>query len=685
MSETALFELGSEELPPKALWPLAQALVSGVEQGLAAADLSHDPIEVFATPRRLGLRIPNLAARQPDRDIERRGPPVKAAFDEAGDPTRAAIAFAEKNGTSIDALSRVETPKGEWLVYKGVETGLPTPQVLPGVLSEALNGLPIPKPMRWGDHEQSFVRPVHWVVLLFGGDVVSATLLGLTAGRHSRGHRIHGAAEIDIGHPDSYEDELRTNGVIADFAERGQVIRTQVAEEAAALNRSPELTDELVDEVTALVEWPMPISGCFDERFLKLPREVLTSTLKDHQRFFPLTDEAGNIAREFIGIANIDSRQPDAIREGYERVIQPRLADAEFFFNKDQTRTLAARRESLRAVQFQAKLGSLFDVTERVAALAAALAEILNAPAETAQLAGQLCRSDLVTDMVGEFPELQGVMGRYYAAAEGLDSEVARALEEQYLPRFAGDDLPTTQLGSILAVASKLDLVTGIFAVGQKPTGAKDPFGVRRAALGLVRIAIEQSLDLDWPALINLAASRLDIDKPPGFEADVYEYLLDRLPSYYDGAFETQTINAVLALKPASLADAHARIGALHDFRSLAAADSLAAANKRVANLLRKAEAESIGETNPDALRDTAEKALHKTLAALQRSVPASLATKRYGEVMNELAATRDVVDAFFDEVLVMAEDPALRANRLALLKDMQRLYNGVADLSRLA
>lgn len=685
MSETALFELGSEELPPKALLPLAQALVAGVEEGLAAAGLEHGPMQGFATPRRLALRIPNLPDRQPDRQIERRGPPVKTAFDEGGNPTRAALAFAEKNATTVDALARVETPKGEWLVYRGLEAGLPTAEVLPVVLREALARLPIPKPMRWGAHEQTFVRPAHWVVLLLGNDVVPATILELAAGRHSRGHRVHGAEAVEICHPDEYEDRLKANGVVVDFGERAKSIVELITLTATALKRQPELTDELLEEITALVEWPTPISGRFDERYLALPREVLTSTLKDHQRFVPLADSQGNIAQEFIGIANIDSRQPDAIREGYERVIQPRLADAEFFFNRDQAVTLAARRESLKAVQFQAKLGSLYDVTERVAALSVALAKTLGASEEKAQLAGRLCRSDLVTDMVGEFPDLQGVMGRHYAMAEGLDDEVAAALAEQYLPRFAGDALPDTQLGSILAIASKLDLVTGIFAIGEKPTGAKDPFGVRRAALGLVRIAIEQGIELDWPELIRSAASRLGLETKPGLEDEVYDYLLDRLPSYYDGAYETQTISAVLALRPRSLADVHARIEALHDFRALAAAESLAAANKRVANILRKTEADPSRETDPAKLMDDSEKALHATLSELKRTVPNQLEAKHYGQVMTALAATREVVDAFFDDVLVMAEDPALRANRLALLKDMQRLYNGVADLSRLA
>lgn len=686
MSETALFELGSEELPPKALLALAKALAAGVAEGLAAANLDHGPVQLFATPRRLAVRIPDLAERQPDQEIERRGPPIKAAFDDSGSPTRAALAFAEKNATTVDALDRVETPKGEWLIYRGREAGLPATDVLPKVIEEALARLPIPKPMRWGAHEQTFVRPVHWVLLLLGDRVVPARVLGLTAGAESRGHRVHGQQTIKIANPDDYEETLRANGVIVDFHERIELIRELVTQEATALGRRPELTDELLEEVAALVEWPTPISGRFDERFLALPREVLTSTLKDHQRFFPLMDDAGSIAREFIGIANIDSREPDAVREGYERVIQPRLADAEFFFNKDQSTTLAARRESLKSVQFQAKLGSLYDVTERVAALAVALAEALGAPKESAQLAGELSRSDLVTDMVGEFPELQGVMGRYYAIAEGLDEAVATALAEQYLPRFAGDDLPRTLLGSILAIASKLDLVTGIFAIKQKPTGTKDPFGVRRAALGLVRIAVEQSLDLDWPALIRLAGRQIDVEAAPNFEVELYDYLLDRLPSYYDGAYETQTINAVLALKPTSLADADARIKALHDFSSLAAADSLAAANKRVANLLRKAGADNGGkEADPKALVDAAEKALHQTLSELRLSVPADLESKRYGQVMNTLAGTREVVDAFFDEVMVMADDPGLRANRLALLKDMQRLYNGVADLSRLA
>ena len=709
-----LVEIGTEELPPRALRLLEQAFAADLASGLAKAGLVHGELRSFATPRRLAVLVRRLAAHQPDQQIERRGPPVGAAFDAEGLPTRAAQAFAASCKASVEELQRREEGKGSFLYYVGIRPGAPAVELLPGLVQRALEALPIPRRMRWGAGEAQFVRPVHWIVMLYGKEVVPATLLDTPAGNLTRGHRFHAPKPLRLSSPAAYERTLRDRGfVIADFQARRALVRERVQTVAAGLGGRPLMSDALLDEVTALVEWPVPLAGRFEERFLSLPREVLISTLEDHQRYFPVEDADGRLLPCFIAVANIESRDPAKVVEGNQRVVRPRLADAAFFWQQDRKSPLAARAEGLAKVTFQAKLGSVGDKARRVGILAV---EIASARAQAAaghssltaraQRAAELCKCDLLTAMVGEFPELQGIMGAHYALADGEDAEIAAAIREHYQPRSAGDELPATATGTTLAVADKLDTLAGIFAIGEKPSGTKDPFGLRRAAIGVVRIAIEKQLDLDLPRLLLRAVSlaREDIGKSAAaaakpapsvaverVAADVYDYVLERLRAYYlerpngaVGAITTEMFDAVLATRPASPLDFDARIRALSTFLTVPEAASLTAANKRVANILRKAEQSAPSEVDVTALQAPAERQLFEALRDRRGDVSAATARKDYAGSLSLLAQLRPAVDAFFDQVMVMDEDPRLRANRLALLAQMRELFTGVADLSRL-
>ena len=706
-----LVEVGTEELPPKALRGLAEAFTTGMRAGLAKAALGHGDVLSFATPRRLAVLVKRLAARQPDQDIKRRGPPVSAAFDAAGQATRAARAFAESCGTSVENLQRLDEGKGPFLFFVGIRPGAAAVELLPELVQAALDALPIPRRMRWGSGNAAFVRPVHWVVMLYGRDVVPATLLETPAGNLTRGHRFHAPKPLRVTAPTSYERALRERGyVLADFAARRELIRERVTATATELGGRPLISAALLDEVTALVEWPVPLAGRFEERFLRLPREVLISTLQDHQRYFPVEDSRGRLLPCFITVSNIESRDPSKVREGNERVVRPRLADAAFFWDQDRKQPLASRREALDAVTFQAKLGSVGDKTRRVRALAGEIAAAGNGDRAAAERAAELCKCDLLTAMVGEFPELQGVMGTYYALADGETAEVAASIREHYLPRGAGDDLPATATGVALAIADKLDTLAGIFAIGEKPTGTKDPFGLRRAAIGVLRILIEKRLDLDLQRFgaRALALVRADIEriasqtgKPTVVSsaervaAEIYEYIMERLRAYYlEGAagqaasgataMTTEMFDAVLATKPASPLDFDARLKALSAFLELPESASLTAANKRIANILRKAGENPPLEIDVGNLREAAEVRLFDSMRALRDAVSAATAQREYGNALGRLAQLRPAVDAFFDSVLVMDDDPKLRANRLALLAQMHGLFAGVADLSRL-
>jgi len=709
-----LVEIGTEELPPKSLADLSRAFTDGIVAGLDAAGLKHGKVTPFATPRRLAVRVARLAIGQPDQLVKRRGPPVTAAFDANGVPTRAATAFAESCGVSVESLSRVEEARGAFLSYEGVKPGAATTSLLPAIVQSSLDKLPIAKRMRWGGGSAEFVRPVHWVVMLFGRDVVPCTLFDVPAGDTTRGHRFHAPRPFKVT-PAGYERKLGSTGrVVASFEERRRRIRDGVTELARGLGGEAVLEASLLDEVTALVEWPVPIAGRFEDRFLALPPEVVVATVQDHQRYFPVRDGRGRLTSWFITVSNIESRDPAQVRAGNERVVRPRLADAAFFWDSDLKKPLEAYRPALADVTFQKQLGSLLAKSDRVSALAERVADLAGADAALARRAADLAKCDLMTAMVGEFPELQGLMGRYYAATGGEPAEVAAAIEEQYRPRFAGDALPATGAGTALAIADKLDTIVGIFAAGQKPTGAKDPFGLRRAALGVLRTVVEKRIDLDLPTLIDVAleAVRADMhavaaqkagpkdantvvatgsfpalpEKDP-VAAEVYDYVMERLRAYYvegDGGVTTEMFDAVLARRPASPLDFDARIRALADFLSLPDAASLAAANKRIANILRKAEDEVPARVDASLLQHTAERRLASEVEALREEVEGLLGARRYEGALRRLATLRPHVDAFFDGVMVMADNPAVRANRLALLAALERLFGETADLSRL-
>lgn len=691
MTERAdfLVELGTEELPPKALSALSIAFADNFAQRLTEERLSYQEIERFATPRRLALRVRGLALAQPDEAVEQRGPPVAIALDGQGKPTRAAIAFAERAGVPVDALERLETEKGAWLLHKATQAGESAANRLPHITAAALDALPIPKRMRWGDSDAEFVRPVHWLVMLLGDEIVPAEILGQSAGRVTRGHRVHSQQPITLTNPDEYEQKLETEGhVIADFDQRRERVGLLTNQAAEQLGGLAVYDEALLDEVTALVEWPVAVVGRFDPVYLELPEEVLVATLQGHQRFFPVRDTSGTLMDSFIAMANLESTAPAQVRAGFERVVRPRLADAAFFFATDRRHTLEQRRGKLHKVLFQAKLGSVFDVTERVSLLCGVLADSVGVDKALLQRAAELSRSDLVTEMVGEFPELQGVMGMYYARHDQEPEELAAALADQYRPRYAGDDLPGSVTGQCLAIANKIDLITGIFAIGQRPSGTRDPYGLRRAALGLVRIAIECELEIDLPYLISAAAEQLPVSPlPVGLVAEVYDYVIERLAGYYreqGSDIMPEIFQAVVDHRPISPRDFDLRAQALAEFVRHDAAQSLAAANKRVANILRKSEDAVPERINPELLKEPAEQRLFETLENLKGSVEALLRERRYSAAMTELADTRDVIDRFFDDVMVNVDDVELRLNRLGLLHGIRELYNGVGDISRL-
>jgi glycyl-tRNA synthetase beta chain len=706
-----LLEIGTEELPPRALLTLQKALVSGLTAGLDKAQLAHGELTGYATPRRLAVWVKRLATRQPEQHLKRKGPPLAAAFDAAGAPTRAALAFAESCGVNVAALERLAEGKGTFLFFIGSKAGERAAELLPGIVHTALEQLPIPRRMHWGSGDALFVRPVHWLLMLFGQDVVPATLLDTPAGHITYGHRFHAPKPLRITSAGVYERTLRERGrVLADFNMRRERIRTEVTALARSLNGRALIGEELLEEVTALVEWPVALTGRFEERFLSLPREVLISTLEDHQRYFPVEDAAGQLLPAFIALSNIESRDPAKVREGNERVVRPRLADAAFFWEQDRKQPLAARLPALDAVTFQVKLGSLGEKTRRIIALATDVAAAINAPVDETRRAAELCKCDLLTSMVGEFPDLQGVMGGYYARADGEAAKVADAIREHYLPRAAGDALPATRSGIAVAIADKLDTLAGIFAIGERPTGNKDPFGLRRGALGVQRILIEKGLELDVKRLIDLAVAgvRTDIDRVRADTAAapakahvgadvvaawIYDFLMERLRAYYlerisaapgRAAVTPEMFDAVLAARPASPLDFDARLKALSAFLDLPEAGSLTAANKRIANILRKAPAAATTEVDIEQLREPAEVRLYDSMRGLKDAVAAATAERQYTAALGRLAQLRPAVDAFFDSVMVMDENPHLRANRLSLLAQLQALFGGVADLSRL-
>jgi glycyl-tRNA synthetase beta chain len=682
-----LFELGTEELPPRALSALSKALADELTAEFSRARLKHGLVTRFATPRRLALLVEDLAIQQPDQLVERRGPPIASAFDDQGAPRRAALGFARSCGVEINALERVQTDQGAWLYHRFTRLGGMTIDLLPSMIASALAGIPAPKRMRWGAGEVEFVRPAHWVVLLFGDEIVDVEILGLKPGRHTRGHRFHHPEPLDIAAPAEYAALLEVKGkVVADFDARRARIRQQVERLAETLRGRALIDDAVLDEVTGLVEWPQALAGNFDAVFLEIPPEVLITTMQDNQRYFPVVSSDGRLLPHFIAISNIESVAPEVVRAGNERVIRPRFSDAAFFWRQDRKVTLESRRDALKSVVFQERLGSLFDKTVRVERLAGFIAEQMGADVAKTQRAAALSKADLVTHMVFEFPNLQGIMGRYYAACDGEAEAVRIALDEQYMPRQAGDELPRTPVGQALALADRLDTLIGIFATGYRPTGEKDPFGLRRAALGVLRIMIERALDLDLELGLTVAADVLPAElRGAEATANAFDYVMERLKAYYlDRGIAPHVFAAVMARRPTRPLDFDRRVRAVQAFRELPEAESLASANKRIANILKQAGSAALPQVDERLLRDDAERELHRQVEDVHRKTAPLFEARDYQQVLGELAGLRAAVDRFFDQVLVMAPDQALRYNRIALLDHVSGLFLRIADISRL-
>ena len=683
-TQNFLVEIGTEELPPKALKTLATSFADNVEAELNQAGLTFDKIEWFAAPRRLAVKVLNLATQQPSKEIEKRGPAVSAAFDAEGKPTKAAEGWARGCGITVEQAERIATDKGEWLVHRAKIEGQPTKNLLNDIVANALAKLPIPKPMRWADKTVQFIRPVHTVTMLLGDELIEGEILGVASARTIRGHRFLGEKEFEIQHADQYPQLLREKGsVVADFNERKAEILAKSQAKATALGGVADIEESLLEEVTSLVEYPNVLAAKFEERFLAVPAEALVYTMKGDQKYFPIYDKDGKLLPHFIFVSNINPEDPTAIIEGNEKVVRPRLTDAEFFFKTDLKQKLVDRLPRLESVLFQQQLGTLKDKTDRIEQLAGEIAKQIGADEAKAKRAGLLSKCDLMTNMVFEFTDTQGVMGMHYARHDGEDEEVAVALNEQYMPRFAGDELPKSLVASAVALADKFDTLTGIFGIGQAPKGSADPFALRRAALGALRIIVEKNLPLDLEDLVKKSAALFgDKLTNQNVVADVVDFMLGRFRAWYqDEGIAVDVIQAVLARRPTRPADFDARVRAVSHFRTLDSAEALAAANKRVSNILAKADA-AIGEINLTACVEPAEKALAEAVLALRTEVQPLIAQGDYTAVLDKLANLRAPVDSFFDNVMVNAEDPALRQNRLAILNTLQGLFLQVADIS---
>ena len=685
-TQNFLVEIGTEELPPKALKTLATSFADNVEAELNQAGLTFDKIEWFAAPRRLAVKVLNLATNQPSKEIEKRGPAVSAAFDAEGKPTKAAEGWARGCGITVEQAERLVTDKGEWLVHRAKIEGQPTKNLLNNIVANALAKLPIPKPMRWADKTVQFIRPVHTVTMLLGDELIEGEILGVASARTIRGHRFLGEKEFEIQHADQYPQLLREKGsVVADFNERKAEILAKSQAKATALGGVADIEESLLEEVTSLVEYPNVLAAKFEERFLAVPAEALVYTMKGDQKYFPIYDKDGKLLPHFIFVSNINPEDPTAIIEGNEKVVRPRLTDAEFFFKTDLKQKLVDRLPRLETVLFQQQLGTLKDKTDRIEQLAGKIAKQIGADEAKAKRAGLLSKCDLMTNMVFEFTDTQGVMGMHYARHDGEDEEVAVALNEQYMPRFAGDELPKSLVASAVALADKFDTLTGIFGIGQAPKGSADPFALRRAALGALRIIVEKNLPLDLEDLVKKSTALFgDKLTNQNVVADVVDFMLGRFRAWYqDEGIAVDVIQAVLARRPTRPADFDARVRAVSHFRTLDSAEALAAANKRVSNILAKADA-AIGEINLTACVEPAEKALAEAVLALRTEVQPLIAKGDYTAVLDKLANLRAPVDNFFDNVMVNAEDPALRQNRLAILNTLQGLFLQVADISLL-
>ncbi|MDD5579476.1 MAG: glycine--tRNA ligase subunit beta [Methylobacter sp.] len=688
-SKHLLFELGSEELPPKTLLKLSNALLNNIVQALTAAELTFTASKAYATPRRLAVLIENLATAQPDKTVEKRGPAIQAAFAADGAPSKAAAGFAAGCGTTFDKLERLTTDKGEWLVFTQNVKGQSTENLIPDILRQSIAALPIAKRMRWGSFSTEFVRPVHWAVLLYGGTVIKTEILGLETGAATQGHRFHAPQKLTINKSEDYLEVLFKDGkVIADFAQRKSQIHDAAQKAALAVNGIAHIEDDLLEEITALNEWPVPVTGDFDPRFLELPAEVLITTMQTNQKYFPVKNSDGGLLPHFITFSNIESSRPESIKQGNERVITPRLTDAEFFWKQDRKKALENRVESLSSVVFQENLGTVYAKTKRVQNLAKFIAGRLNANIELAERAALLAKTDLMTEMVGEFGNLQGIMGHYYALADNEPAEVALALEEQYFPKQSGSPTPSSITGQILAIADKIDTLTGIFSAGLIPTGDKDPYALRRAALGILRIIIENKLNLNIRDLIDVSVSLFSHDfNSDATRKNVMDFVFDRLKSYcLDKGYSADEFDAVISVEPGEPLDFMRRLQAVKAFRQLPEGESLATANKRIHNILKKSfhKEEMKDRFNPDRLVEAEEKQLWTAMTESDFDIQPLLEQRNYQAALNRLALLRNDVDSFFDHVMVMAEDIDLRNNRLELLYMLSGKFLRIADISKL-
>ncbi|PJC85113.1 glycine--tRNA ligase subunit beta [Vibrio sp. HA2012] len=686
MTQNFLIELGTEELPPTQLRTLAEAFTDNFKAGLKDADLAYTSIKWFAAPRRLALKVTELAEGQPDKVVEKRGPAVSVAFDADGNPTKAAQGWARGNGITVAQAERLATDKGEWLLFKQEVKGKTAKELVVELADKALANLPIAKPMRWGNKDTQFIRPVKTLTMLMDDELIEGEILGVASARTIRGHRFMGESEFTIDHADQYPQILLDRGkVMADYEARKAIIIEDAQKAAAAVGGIADLEDDLVEEVTSLVEWPVVLTASFEEKFLAVPSEALVYTMKGDQKYFPVYDENKNLLPKFIFVSNIESKEPRHVIEGNEKVVRPRLADAEFFFNTDRKRPLIDRLQELETAVFQKQLGTIKDKTDRIAVLAGYIAKQIGADVEKATRAALLAKCDLMTSMVFEFTETQGVMGMHYARHDGEDEAVAVALNEQYMPRFAGDDLPSSAISSAVAMADKLDTIVGIFGIGQAPKGS-DPFALRRASLGVLRIIVENGYNLDLVELVAEAKAQYGEKLTnTNVESDVIEFMLGRFRTWYqDAGFGVDIIQAVLARHPTKPTDFDQRVKAVSHFRDLDAAESLAAANKRVGNILAKFDGELADDVELALLQEDAEKALAEDVAVMTEALEPAFATGNYQDALNKLAALREPVDTFFDSVMVMADDEALKKNRLTLLNNLRNLFLQIADISLL-
>jgi glycyl-tRNA synthetase beta chain len=683
-TETLLIELGTEELPPKSLKTLATAFYEGIKNQLDASDLAYSDIKWFATPRRIAVQAFDLVAKQQDKVVEKRGPAVNVAFDEQGEPSKAAIGWARSNGITVDQAERLTTPKGEWLLHKATVSGKAISELVPDMVVSAISKLPIAKPMRWGSERTQFIRPVHTLTLMYGDKVIEGKALGITSSNQVQGHRFHHQGLVSLNHANDYEEELAKAFVVVDYQARQEKIIAQINEITEDISANALIDDDLLEEVTSLVEWPVTLVGTFDEDFLKVPAEPLIYSMKDHQKYFPVENNDGELVNKFIFVSNIESKDPREVVFGNEKVIRPRLADAEFFFKTDQKQTLESRLSTLESVLFQKQLGTLKAKSERIADLSKLIAEQIGENSDDAYRAGLLSKTDLMSDMVLEFPQVQGTMGKYYAINDGESAAIAQALEDQYRPRYAGDSLPEGNIGCAVAISDKIDTLVGIFGINQPPKGDKDPFALRRAAIGVIRIIIEKQLDLDLTALINESISLFGDKLVNENTADnVLDFIMGRFRAFYqEQGVAVNVIQAVLAKKPSAPLDFDKRIKAVSFFGELPEAETLAAANKRVGNILAKFDGQLYEGFKAELATEEAEQDLATIFNAVSLKVAPLMTEKNYQEALNELAQLKTPIDTFFDCVMVMSDDEAVKINRLTLLNEIRESFFAIADIS---